>query len=133
MCIRDSSYSTRCFLILCLTALLSGCTHPRSAQEIADAGGLTAANQKAAQSKNKQPITASSSTVIGKVSWASRPENIGVVSLTVPVLPADTILIARTTGLTPVCIMRTTNTARGHTQGDVYKRQHPGWPARSGC
>ncbi len=103
---------------LALAALLaSGCSHPRSAQEIASAGGLTQANQKAAQAKVKKPVTPSSSKVIGKVAWASRVEGIGVISLTVPPLPAGTILVARSGALTPECIMQTTNTARGHTQG----------------
>ncbi len=112
------SISTRSLTLLALTALFaSGCTHPRSAQEIADAGSLTAANQKAAQSKVKTAPTPSSSVVIGKVSWASRVESMGVISLTVPPLPPGTILLARTGALAPVCIMETTQTSRGHTQG----------------
>jgi len=101
--------------------MVSGCTHPRSAQEIANAGSLTAANQKAAAAKAKAgtPPAPSSSVVVGKVSWASRVESMGVISLKVPPLPAGTLLIARTGDLQPVCIMRTTETARGHTQGVI--------------
>jgi hypothetical protein len=99
------------------TLLATGCSTPRSADDIAAAGGLNNANQKAAAAKIKHPITASSSQVIGVVSWASRVENIGVVHLTIPPLPADTILVARASSLAPIAIMRTTNTVSGHTQG----------------
>jgi hypothetical protein len=111
-------FPSRWLAPLSLVALLAaGCTQPRSAQEIADAGGLQNANFKAAQAKNKPAITASSSQVVGFVSWASRVENMGAVHLTVPPLPADTILVARANSLAPIAIMRTTNTVRGHTQG----------------
>jgi hypothetical protein len=109
---------SRTFALLSIAALLaSGCTHPRSAQEIAAAGNLTAANQQASQSKLKKPVAPSNSAVIGRVAWASRVESIGVVHLTVPPLPAGTILLARTGDLTPDAIMQTTNTVSGRTQG----------------
>src|ERR1700722_4451542 len=116
------SVSRRSLVLLSLAALLtSGCTHPRSAQEIADPGSPTAANQNAAAAKAKAntPPAPSSSVSVGKVSWASRVESMGVISLKVPPLPPGTLLVARGGDLQPVCIMRTTETARGHTQGVI--------------
>lgn len=105
---------------LSLLLLVSACSHPRSAAEIAAAGGLTNAEQKA-QAKTKSggaALPPSSSVVVGTISWVNSTESIGAMQVTAPsVLPPGTVLVVRDNAMNPISLVQTTQTSSGRYEG----------------
>ncbi len=114
----------KAFLAFTLTAgllLVSACSSPRSAQDIADAGGLEGAKQKAqVKSKGGDDATTapSSSVVVGTVAWVNTTESLGTIQTNANyALPEGTVLVVRDGSMNPVALVRVTSVSRGRNVG----------------
>jgi hypothetical protein len=117
------NYSPRRFntaLAALALAALAACSSPRSADQIAAAGGLDKAALKAqtdAQATGFKPYK--NTVVVGTLKWISAAESLGVIQYNegIPPLPTGTFLVTRDTGQNTTGILQTTATARGRNQG----------------
>jgi hypothetical protein len=101
--------------------LVSACSSPHSAQDIAESGGLDGAKQKT-QVKSKggdAAVTApSSSMVVGTIAWVNTTESLGTIQTNANyALPEGTVLVVRDGNMNPVSLVRVTSVSRGRNVG----------------